>query len=80
MFILLFSGRILINGPWMVWWQCICNLRWFLFYFLKKYNFKKSKNSRLFFITSGICLGIILSLLKNEGFVLILLIFITTIF
>ena len=52
----------------------------FILFFEKNINFKKSKNSRLFFITSGICLGIILSLLKNEGFVLILLIFITTIF
>ena len=83
MFILLFSGRILINGLMdglVAMYFVSFSMVVFILFFEKNINFKKSKNSRLFFITSGICLGIILSLLKNEGFVLILLIFITTIF
>mgnify|MGYP001172046477 CR=1 FL=1 len=83
MFILLFSGRILINGLMdglVAMYFISFSVIVFILFFEKNFNFKKSKNNRFFLIMSGIFLGMILTLLKNEGFVLIFLIFITTIF
>tara|TARA_B100000945_G_C20415780_1_gene615054 strand:- start:319 stop:1581 length:1263 start_codon:yes stop_codon:yes gene_type:complete len=85
-FILLFSGRILINGLMdglvAMYFVSSCLLIFYLF-FEESQNIASLKNikkkNRLLLLISGISSGIILTLLKNEGFVLVSLIFLITI-
>ena len=86
MFVLLFSGRILINGLMdglvAMYFVSVCLVTFNLF-FEKKQKFGLNKNiqktNRLFLLISGVTMGIILTLLKNEGFVLVFLVFVITV-
>ena len=86
MFILLFSGRILVNGrtDGLVAMYFVSNcLIIFSLFIENKINYgtrrKDRKLNEIFLLASGIFTGITLTLLKNEGFVLMLIIFLTTI-
>ena len=87
MFILLFSGRILVNGrtDGLVAMYFVTNCILIFNLFLENrldYGPTKDqkKSNRLFLFITGIFSGIILTLLKNEGFVLMFLIFFITFF
>ena len=86
MFILLFSGRILINGRTdglVAIYFVSCCLVIFKLFIGKNLNFLSIKNKKInrsIILVLGILFGIILTLLKNEGFVIMFIIFISTIF
>ena len=87
MFILLFSGRILVNGrtDGLVAMYFVTNCILIFNLFLEKnldYASKtdNKKSHRLFLLITGIFSGIILTLLKNEGLALMFLILFVTVF